>query len=187
MTGFATYTDLGTRLKRVFIGDEQAWIDELLEDASEHLRTVIGQEVYPQRTVTFEGWPAGGRVDLPQAPVVSIELVARAGEPIPYQRGPGYVEVDGKDPVDITYWFGTAAPPRELTRLACVLVSQTLLPLEQELGLTAGGLSSVQLDDFKLAFANAGELSGMALTKHATASIQKQFGREGVAIVEASS
>ncbi|MET0888389.1 MAG: hypothetical protein ABWX92_18285, partial [Mycetocola sp.] len=73
----------------------------------------------------------------------------------------------------------------ELARLACVLVSQTLLPLEAQLGLTAGGLSSVAIDDFKLAWADAGASSGMTLTEHAEKAIRKQFGQGDIGIVEA--
>lgn len=187
MTAFATPEQLGTRLNRTFTAGEKAWMQELLEDASEHLRTVIEQEVYPRRQTTYTDWPTGGRVDLLQTPVVSIDAVVRDGAPIDYELFPGYLKVTGDEPVTLTYTFGLANPPRELARLACVLVSQTLIPLEQQLGLTVGGLSSIAIDDFRMAFANAGEQTGMSLTRHAERSIRRKFGRGDVTVGEAAS
>jgi hypothetical protein len=182
---FATAAELGARLNRTFTpGAETAWITTLLEDASTHLRTVIGQQVFPRQTVTYTAYPSAGREDLPQYPVVSIGSVQRAAADIEYSYRPGFIMVDGDEPCDVTFTFGWVVPPDELKRLACVLVSSALLPLENKLGLTAGGLSSVAIDDFKLAWADAGEQSGMSLTSHAEASIRKQFGRGDVGIVE---
>jgi hypothetical protein len=47
-----------------------------------------------------------------------------------------------------------------------------------------GGLSSVALDDFKLAWADGGEGSGMTLTKHAEAAVRRQFGQGGITVTE---
>lgn len=184
MEAFAAATDLATRLNRVFTAEEEAWIDELLADASAHLRSIIGQQVFPRQTVTYTAYPQAGREDLPQWPVVSVTSVTRESVPIDFEYRPGFILVSGDDPCEVTFTFGLTTAPDELKRLACVLVSSALLPLEQKLGLTAGGLSSVAIDDFKLAWADAGEQSGMALTKHAEASIRRQFGRGDVVMVE---
>lgn len=184
MEAFAAATDLATRLNRVFTAEEEAWIDELLADASAHLRSVIGQQVFPRQTVTYTAYPQSGREDLPQWPVVEVTSVTRDGDEIDFEYRPGYITVDGDEPCDVTFTFGHSESPDELKRLACVLVSSTLLPLEQKLGLTAGGLSSVAIDDFKLAWADAGEQSGMALTKHAETAIRRQFGRGDLVMVE---
>lgn len=184
MDAFAVAADLGKRLKRTFTeGEETEWIDSLLADASSYLRGEIGQEVFPRRQSTYTAYPMNGREDLPQHPVVSVDAVTRDGTPIDFTVRPGFVLVDGDDPCDITFTFGYAEAPSELLRLACVLVSQTLITVEAQLGLTAGGLSSAQIDDFRLAWANAGQESGMTLTPHALASIQRQFGCGGVAVV----
>lgn len=184
MVAFATADDLATRLNRVFTEAEEAWIDELLADATAHLQSVIGQQVYPQTTSEYVAYPSGGRVDLPQWPVVEVVSVERDGAAIDYTYRPGFVMVDGDDPCDVTFTWGYETVPGELKRLACVLVSQALLPLEAKLGLTAGGLSSVAIDDFKLAWADAGEQSGMTLTVHAEASIRRQFGQGNVTVME---
>jgi len=65
-----------------------------------------------------------------------------------------------------------------------VLVSQTLITLEAQLGLTAGGLSSAQIDEFRLAWANAGEQSGMEIPPRLLASLRRQFGRGDVHVLE---
>lgn len=185
MVAFATAAELGKKLNRTFTsGAETEWIDELLADASDHLRSVIGQQVYPQTTSEYVAYPSGGRVDLPQWPVVEVVSVKRGGATLPHTYRPGFLMVAGDEPCDVTFTWGYAEVPNELKRLACVLVSSTLLPLEQELGLTAGGLSSVAIDDFKLAWADAGEQSGMALTTHAEESIQKQFGQGDIHVME---
>lgn len=185
MVAFATAADLGKRLKRTFAsGSETEWIDELLADATAHLQSVIGQKVYPRTTSEYVAYPSGGRVDLPQWPVVEIVSVKRDGAPVDYTYRPGFIMVNGDDPVDVKFTWGHHAVPDELKRLACVLVSSALLPLEQKLGLTAGGLSSVAIDDFKLAWADAGAQSGMALTPHAEAAIREQFGQGSVHVAE---
>lgn len=186
MSAFATAGDLGKRLKRTFQeGDEVNWINELLEDASSYLRSVIGQEVFPRTTSTYTAYPTNGREDLPQWPVVSVQEVRRNGALITYRYEPGVVIVGSDEPCEITFTWGYETAPRELSRLACVLVSQTLLPLEAELGLTAGGLSSAQIDDFRIAWADGGEQSGMTLTEHAENRIRREFGRGDVHVTEA--
>jgi hypothetical protein len=164
------------RLKRVFTVDEQAWITALLQDASTYLREdVIGAQVFPQSSATFQAWPDGGRVDLPAHPVVSVGSVTRAGLPITFERRDTAVYVDGSEPVEITFTYGHALAPAGLKRWTMVLVSQVLLPLELKLGLTAGGLSSVAIDDFKAAFADAGESTGISLSDRNVEMIRRQY------------
>lgn len=189
MEAFATSDDLATRLKRTFAeGAETAWIGELLEDASTYLRDdVIGQQLYPQGTVTFTAWPnLSGRIDLPQQPVQSVDDVTRDGAPIPYDLEDGVITIAGRDPVTITFTYGYDEAPAALKRWTCVLVSQVLVPLELKLGLTVGGLSSVQIDDFRAAFANAGEQTGIALSERQQSRLRQQWGRGHVVVVEAT-
>ena len=176
MDAFATYADLGLRLKRTFTLDEQPWITALLQDASTYLRgDVIGFQVFPQATSTFTAWPDGGRIDLPQHPVVSVGAVTRGGVPIVFERRDASLYVDGDEPITVTFTYGFVLPPEGLKRWACVLVSQALAPIELELGLTAGGLSSVALDDFKVAFADAGESTGITLSDRNIKMIRAQY------------
>lgn len=177
MDAFATYEDLELRLNRVFTEAEQPWITSLLEDASTYLRDdVLGMQVYPQSTSTFTAYPNGGRVELPQHPVISVDAVEYDGDEFDYRRHDNtlYMSVDG--PVDVTFTYGYVAAPESLKRWTCVLVSQALLPLEQGIGLTAGGLSSVAIDDFKAAWADAGAESGITLSERNVKMLREQFG-----------
>ncbi len=181
---FATYTQLGVLLNRTFTAPEQTWITALLESASTYLRDdVIGYQVYPQDSSTFTSWPDGGRVDMPQQPLISIDAVERDGDEIDYTQRDSTIWVSGDEPVDVTFTYGYETPPESLTRWACVLVSQALTPLESGLGLTVGGLSSVQLDDFKAAFADAGEMTGITLSDRNINLIRQQFGTKAGYVV----
>ena len=180
---FATADDLAARLDRTFTVGEEAWVTTLLEDASTYLRGVIGYTVYPQDSTTYTDYPDGGRVDFLQQPLISIDAVERDAVEIDYTYRPGYIMVDGDEAVDITFTYGYEVAPDELIRLTCVLVSGALLTLENGLGLTAGGLSSVALDDFKLAWAEAGAASGMVLPPIQEAAVRNQFGKGDAVVV----
>lgn len=174
---FATADDLAARLNRTFTEDESAWIDTLLEDASAYLRDdVLGLQVFPQAQATFVSWPDGGRIDLPQSPVVSVDSVKRNGVEVDYMRRDNALYVATDDETTVTFTYGYASAPESLKRWACVLVSQALIPLELKLGLTAGGLSSVAIDDFKASFADAGEATGMQLSDRNIALLRDRYG-----------
>lgn len=181
---FATYEDLELVLNRTFDVDEQEWITALLESASTYLRDdVIGLQVYPQSTATFTAYPDSGRVDLPQSPVISIDSVQRDSVDVKYSRRDETIWVWCDDAVDVTFTFGYDVAPESLKRWTCVLVSQVLIPLEQNLGLTVGGLSSVAIDDFKAAFADAGDNTGITLSDRNIALIRSQYGTRNAAVV----
>lgn len=182
MDAFAKVGDLEALLNRSFNGTgETTWVTALLESASAYLRDVIGQQIYPQTSSTFKAWPGTmGAVILPQHPTISVTSVKRDGVEIPFTWRDDRVETNQSDQVEITFTYGYEKAPAGLTRWACVLVSQTLLPLEQKLGLTAGGLSSVAIDDFKLAFADAGEQTGMALSDRNIDLIRRQYSQGSV-------
>lgn len=185
---FATYTDLEARLNRTFTSGERAWLTTLLEDASTYLRDdVIGQQVYPQTTSKFTAYPDGWEVILPAEPVISITSVVRDGVTLvldsDYTRRDSTLTFTSDEPVDITFTYGYSAAPESLKRWACVLVSQVLIPLEQNLGLTVGGLSSVQIDDFKAAFADAGEMTGITLSERNVKLLRDQFGSRNMTVV----
>src|SRR5690606_36457363 len=130
----------------------------------------------PRVTTTYTAYPSGGREDNPGKPIVAVEAVTRGGEPVAFRYRPGYITVDSDEPCEVTFTAGYAEAPRELARLACVLVSQTLITLEAQLGLTAGGLSSAAIDDFRLAWANAGEQSGMELLPRTEDALRDRYG-----------
>lgn len=181
---FATADDLAARLNRVFTVEEETWFTTLLEDASTYLRDLIGYDIYPQATSTYVAYPDGGRIDLPQFPIISVDAVEREAVEIDYTYRPGYLTVDGDDATDVTFTYGYETAPPELVRLTCVLVSQSLLTLENSLGLTAGGLSSVALDDFKMAWADGGAASGMVLPPIQEQQVRRSFGKGDIGVVE---
>lgn len=180
MTAFATHEDLAKRMKRSFTPDEQEWVTELLEDAASFLRGCMGRaQVYPVTQSTFSAWPLGGRVDLPQPFVVSVDAVTRAGLPVPFARREDTVYVRYEDEVEVTFTYGLAEPPRDLIGFNTALVSQTITLVEAEMGLSIGGLSSVALDDFKIAFADGGALTGLALPEHTLRYLRDAYGSTG--------
>lgn len=181
---FATAADLAGRLQRTFTSEEETWIGLLLSDASTYLRhDVLGMQVWPQAQALFTAWPDSGRVDMPQQPVISIDTVQCDGIDVEYKRVDSTIYVGDDEPVDVTFTFGYTVVPDSLVRWTCVLVSQVLLTLEQQLGLTAGGLSSVQLDDFKAAWADAGDNSGITLSDRNIALLREQFGVKSTHVV----
>lgn len=175
MDAFATVEDLETRLNRSFTDAQRPQIEALLADASTYLRDTIGQQVFPQATATFKAWPENGWVDLPQQPA-TVTAVTRNGSAVAFVEQPGAVTVDGDAPVMVTFAYGYATAPEGLTRWACVLVSQTLTTVEMNLGLSAGGLSSVGIDDFRAAFADGGASTGMSLTDANADRLRAQYG-----------
>ena len=185
MTAFAEVEDLEELLGVTYSESERPQVGALLNAASGHLRHVIGQDVFPVTTSTYTAYPTFGREDLPQWPVVSVDQVQRGGVDVDFKYRPGFILVAGDDPVDVTFTWGVPKAPEELRRLTLVLASQVLQMLKTTGALTAGGLSSLGIDDFRAAFADGGEHTGVALTPHVEKSIRSRFGRGDVAIVEA--
>lgn len=181
---FAESNDLATRMQRELTPAEALWIDELLADATAYLQDEIGQLISPQQTATFTDWPSAGWIDLPQWPVVSVESVERDGHAVAFELRPGRVRVRDDQPVDVTFTYGYLEPPRNLTSLCVALVSQQILLVEAGLGLSIGGLSSVALDDFKIAFADGGEGTGLTLPKVTLDGLRQKYGRGTVFQVE---
>ncbi|MEI3845323.1 MULTISPECIES: hypothetical protein [unclassified Microbacterium] len=185
MTAFATVEDLEALLKTTYEGADRVQVKALLEAASGHLRFVIGQDVYPVTTSTYTAYPTFGREDLPQWPVVAVSSVKRDGMDVPFTYRPGFIMVGSDEPVDVTFTWGVASPPEELKRLTLVLAAQALQMFETTGALSAGGLSSLSIDDFRAAFADGGSETGISLSPHAEKSIRRAFGRGDVTVVEA--
>jgi len=168
MTAFATSDDLALRLNRTFTVSEEAWVSALLEDAADFMRGVMGSRVYPSSQSTYVAYPIGGRVTLPQGFVRSVDAVERDGEAlvvdVDYTRRQDTLFVDCDDPVDVTFTYGLSVAPTDLVSINCALVSQMMLTVTAGLGLTGAGLSSIAIDDFKAAFADAGASTGLSMT-----------------------
>lgn len=180
MTSFSTPDDLGTAMKRTFTEDEKAWVQTLLNQAADYMRELMqGAWVYPKRQSTFETWPVAGRVVLPQDFVRSVDRVERDGKPVRFTRFEDTLRVPSDDRLEVTFTYGLEEAPHLLVGLNNAIVSQQIMLVEAEIGLSVGGLSSLALDDFKIAFANAGELTGLALPEHTRKLLAQQYGRTG--------
>lgn len=176
MVAFATATDLGVRMNRTFTSDEQAWVTALLEDAAAFMRGVMRNQVYPSTTSTYTAYPLRGRVALPQTFIRSLDAVTVGGLPVSYDRFEDTITVGDDVPTEITFTYGLDTAPGDLIGINCALVSQMMLTVEAGLGLNAGGLSSVALDDFKAAWADAGASSGMAMTAATKNYLEDNYG-----------
>lgn len=182
MVAFATPANLGARMKRTFTVDEQEWVGTLLEDAAAYLRGVARAAIYPVQTSTYTAYPMGGRATMPQPYVVSIGPVVRTDSPttpVNFVRFEDGIYLYSDDVVDITFTYGLAEPPQDLVALNCAIVSGQIVLVENELGLQVGGLSSVALDDFKIAFADGGAGTGLALPAPQIAYLEKNYGTSG--------
>lgn len=171
MVAFAQSSDLETRLGVTFTSGQVAQADQLLEDASEHLRSIIGQSVYPAVTVSFDVWVTPGERDVPVpfVPVASITSVTINSVVVQASL------VDGRillalpavppsaglycDPVAVTVVAVVGVPtvPVELVSWTCVLASQVLSTIEELGGLGSGEVTSLKIDDYGKGFtSNAG-------------------------------
>src|SRR5690349_10907506 len=126
MTAFASVDDLALLTGRTFTAAQEEQVEALLEAASSHLRGVIGQDIFPGTTSTYTGYPSGGREDLPQWPVVSVDAVQRDSVDVEFTYRPGYIIVGSDEPVDITFTWGYPSAPAVLNNYACVLAGQAL-------------------------------------------------------------
>lgn len=181
MSAFATSEDVEFLLKRDFSPEEHDWIGELLDQAAGALRSAMGgQWVYPRKQVTFTAYPIAGRVSLPQGFVVSIDGVRIGGSAVRFTRFEDSIEGLPNEPVDVTFTYGLDEAPSDLKGMNIAMVSAALSLVENNLGLAVGGLSSVAIDDFKIAFADAGEQTGHLVVPRIQAeSLREAYGVTG--------
>lgn len=181
MTAFASADQVGTTMKRTFTSEEKIWVTELLEQSADAMRGMMsGQWVYPQRTSTFTAYPLAGRVNLPQGYVVSIDDVQRGGTSVAWSRFEDQVTVSGDAPCEVTFTYGLIEAPKMLVGLNVVMVSSAIILVENELGVSVGGLSSVAIDDFKIAFADGGDKTGhLVLPKVQQELLERRYGMTG--------
>ena len=186
MIAFATFSDLANRLGVVYTTAQQVQATLLLEDAATLMRGVMRNQVYPSRSSTYIAYPVGGRVTLPQTFIRSVDsVISSVGLAVVYTRRQDTIFVDTDNPVTITFTYGLAAAPLDLVGINCALVGQVLLTINAGLGLNAGGLSSVAVDDFKAAFADGGAGTGMTLTANTEQYLIDHYGQSAW-VVEAN-
>lgn len=175
---FATIDDLERRLGGVTFAVDvatQSQVQAALEDASAHLRTeIIGAQVFPQSEVATTVTGHGPR-DTWQAPVFPVTDVAVDGEAVE-------LDEDGMMPLPagrhtITYTVGYQNPPDVLVSWTCVLASQALDLVDKFGALGASGVSSMAIDDFKIAYADGGDKTQFYVPAQAAESLRSTFGR----------
>lgn len=174
---FATVDDVSATLNRTFTPAEEAWIERLLEQSAAYLRDVIGQHIYPPQTATYVAYPVNGCVDLPQSYVSEVTSVTAGGVSIPFTRVEDTLEGIYERSVEVTFAYGAIEAPATLVGVNVAMVSSAITLVEAELGVNVGGLSSIALDDFKVAFADGGDKAGhMVLPELTQANLRAAFG-----------
>lgn len=164
---------------RTFTPAEESTVTAMLEDASAHLRDVIGQQVFPSSQASFTVRLGRGRssVTLPQQPVRSVDKVLVNGAEIEVDSDDVAVYVGcGARKVTVTFTFGYDEPPAELATWACVLASQALSMVEEMGTLGGGGVSSISIDDYRKAWANGGDQTGYSLPRRVEELLQQRYG-----------
>ena len=177
MAGFATVADLQGRLKKTFTGADVAWVQTLLDDATEHLRSVLGWKVYPASTVTVRTKVnVGDFYRIPVQPVQALGAIKVDGVAVVVKDFDGGIQFTDKGIADITFTAGYNTVPPVLVSWTCVLAAQAMDAVTKLGMLSSGGLSSVSIDDFKLAWANGGEGSGYMLPDRALENLRAAYG-----------
>jgi len=177
MTGFATVANLQDRLKKTFTGTDIAWVQTLLDDASEHLRSLLGWQVYPAATVTIKTKVnIGDFYRIPIQPVQSLGAVLVDGLAVTVTEFDGGIQFKNQGIADISFTAGYTKVPPALVSWTCVLASQAMDAVTKLGMLSSAGLSSVSIDDFKMAWANGGEGSGYVLPDRVVSQLREQFG-----------
>ena len=181
MTAFATKADLAARLKRAVPTaaslEESQW-DAALDDASAFLRSIIGWQVYPSSTVSTVLFGYGTRwLPLPGG-ATSVTSVTGDGAPSEYTLIDGSLYGDsglwfGK--ITVEYTIGVDTAPEDLVAFCCVVASQ-IISVTSDLGaLSATGVASVAIDDYRKAWSQ-GESAGLDLPSRVVDQLRATYG-----------
>lgn len=184
---FATPDQLAARLGRAVwpVGSvELAQVQALLDDATAHLRELIGWQVSPAVAVSTFLRGSGTHLPLPGAPVTAISAVTSDGVTLPSSS---YALEDGslrwrsgsRPEVTVTYTVGYASPPPDLVSWTCVLASQALSAVAELGALGGGGVSSIAIDDFRKSWAEGGDRAGFALPARVEEKLRMRYGAGG--------
>jgi hypothetical protein len=178
-TCFATVADLQARTKVTYAGADIDWVQTLLNDATEHLRDILGWQVYPSAQVSYttKVW-AGIFNRLPIQPVISLDSVSIPNTYMTYDVYDGGFESDTNGIATVQFTAGYSVPPPSLTSWACVLAAQVIDAVTKLGMLGNGGLSSVSIDDFKLVWSQSAEngLGGYTLPDRVVQQLRASYG-----------
>ena len=141
---FATSSDLATRIGATYTVAEAARVDELLADACDELRTMIGQPLSRLTSTVVLHTDQLGQVILPAVPVISVATVTVDALEVEHTLRDDVLFVPATvgrdDPVTVTFTHGWDPVPRELVKFACVMAAAVLQGSAKTgaLGLVAG-------------------------------------------------
>lgn len=178
-TCFATVADLQARTKVIYTGADIDWVQTLLNDATEHLRDILGWRVFPSAQVTYKTKVRAGIFNrLPIQPVQSLDSVIIPATYMTFDEYDGGFETDTNGIATVTFTAGYTAPPPSLTSWCCVLAAQVIDAVTKLGMLGNGGLSSVSIDDFKLVWSQSAEngLGGYTLPERVVQQLQAAYG-----------
>jgi hypothetical protein len=181
-TSFATVADLQARTKVTYSGADIDWVQTLLNDATEHLRDIVGWQAYPTSQVSYTTKLQAGMFHrFPQHPAV-IGTVSYLDASGPVPAAPDVFNggfVPSKSGIaTVTFTAGYSAPPPSLTSWCCVLAAQVIDAVTKLGMLGNGGLSSVSIDDFKLVWSQSAEngLGGYTLPDRVVQQLRASYG-----------
>jgi hypothetical protein len=178
MSRFAEVADLQKKTKVVYRGADIPWVEQLLEDATNELRRIIGWQVYPAAVVSYRTLLRGcEHYTLPVQPVVDAPVVTIDGSTVDVDFYDGGFTVLCGGIATVTFTAGYDSPPPDLVTWCCVLAQQVIDAI-QKLGLLGpGGLSSVSIDDFKLVWSQDGSTGGgYTLPERIEESLKQSYG-----------
>lgn len=190
MEPFITVDEYQVRTASTVPPDRLESVERLIAAATDYLRGICGQHIAPIQTSTAILQPStSGLIVLPQIPVHRLDRIETLdGHPVEHTWDhAAEIRVRCCDQVRVTWTYGHNRVPELLQHLCAALVSKALANLDrQAAGLTVEGISSIAIDDFKVAFADGGALSGMVLPDLHVAELRRRFGAPSMATVEVS-
>lgn len=163
----------------------------LLEEATEHLRSLIGW-VAPTTQSVVTLWAGSGYqwLEIPLHPLISVDAVtvqdiptwpsqATSAVPVTVVQFDNRIRVCGPGKVTVTVTHGFAEVPGELRSWCCVLAAEAFKNM-QELGmLNPGTVASVAIDDFRQSYhpQQGGHGGAFTLPLRVIERLQAQYGR----------
>ena len=180
MTAFATAADLAARLGVATpTSTTLAQWNAALDDATEYLRAVIGWHVYPVSDAVEWSVVGDGGTTLTVPPSAVVDTVTGDYAPTSWtQVGETLYAEDGafSGVLTITADVGYSTCPALLKSFACVVASQILAVVTDLGAMSAFGVASVAIDDYRKAWSQ-GEPAGLDLPQRQVDLLRQRFGR----------
>lgn len=182
-TAFATVADLEERLGVTFTGDDETIVKAMLNDAAAYLRSIIGADIYPQKTSTIRlyQYPGDTWLQIPGFPVVEVLSATVDGRPVDVELIDGAIRVCGPAMVELEVTHGYSTPPDELVAWNCVLASQVYKTVKELGSLGAGEVTSLAIDDYRKGFSSS-DKAAFDLPDRVVDQLRSRYGG-GVAVI----